>query len=274
MLLERSSRGIVLSIAGAAFRRAVHTRTFLVVLGLSLALLVVELSRIGYLRAAEAAGELEQVAAIRTSGAVGVLGLWFDATLLVGLILGTTAISFEARNGTLESLLAKPIGRLSFLAGHWLGLQVFLLLFLVIGIGSGFSVLALPRLEPGAAFWWGLAQLLARTFVMTSLFVCLGSLLRPVTAGSLALALYALPELVQPWLDDPRLLVRVPAMVGQVLAPAVLPGDPISAGLTRSSLAPIGWLPGLVVLENVLYGLAVLLVCGILFARRDLPPPV
>lgn len=260
-----------IAIAAIAFRRAWHARTLVVVAAGLLLFLIVELSQLGDLRAAESAGEWERVAAIRLSGAATILDLWFGAALLVGLILGTTAVSFEARSGALESILAKPIERRTFLLGEWLGVESFLLLFLAAGAGGSLLILGLPRLDPGPLFWWGGAQILARTFLMTSLFVSLGAVLRPVTAGVTALVLHVLPDLVRPWLDHEVVPLRALALVGHSLAPAAISGDAISAGLTRSSLAPIGWLPGLVVLENMGYGLAVLVVCGAIFARRDVP---
>lgn len=258
-----------LLLAATAFRRALHTRTFLLVLLLALLVLAVEAGRAGYLRSAEEAGELEQVAAIRATGAATVIGLWSDAALLVGLLLGVTAVSSERRAGTLETLLARPLGRTAFLAGQWLGLQLFVLAFLGLGLAAALVALRLPRLDPAPVFWLGLVLLLGRSVLFTSLGVALGAVLRPVAAGGVVLVLLVLPSLAGPWLDHPATAIRWLAVVGHTLAPATLPGDPIAEGLTRAALAPDHALAALVVLENLLYAGCALLAGGALFARRD-----
>ncbi|MGE0480582.1 MAG: ABC transporter permease [Phycisphaerae bacterium] len=75
---------------------------------------------------------------------------------LMGLTLGAAALAGERERGTLETLLAQPIGRREVLAGKFLGLSVAIAGALAAGFGTTAAVLASRGASANVAQFGGL----------------------------------------------------------------------------------------------------------------------
>lgn len=258
-------------IAQISFVLAIRTKVLVVVVIASAVLAGLQLADLGFFEAAKEAGEWQYVARIRASGASDLLQLWSDCTLLVGVILGATTLSSDARRSVLETVLARPIARSTFLLGRWLGIQAFLLAFWLSGVATGLVALGLPRLEPTMDFWFGLGYVLVRIFVGASLGIAFGTFLRPIPASALTLLMLSLSSIGAKLAASTEGLLRLGSLVLHYLGPAELPNDLLTTGLTQASLQPDYRLELLVLAANAVYAAAAFAVGSTAFERRDLP---
>src|SRR5437870_193826 len=77
-------------------------------------------------QAALAAGETEAATSILASAATQCFSLATQTFMIVGLLLGLSAVSTESKQRTIVTVLARPIERWQFVAGKWLGLCLML----------------------------------------------------------------------------------------------------------------------------------------------------
>ncbi len=130
------------------------------------------------------------------------------------------------------------------------------------------------------AFWWHVslspffALALLEMAVMVTFYsgVALGlsSFLPPVLAGCGAFLLAILPGLVSGATRDPRLLHRLPALIGYYFAPAEMPVNLLGASFAKAELHPDTWLYLRVLAENFLYALVIVIVASAIFRRREI----
>ncbi|MEM7351338.1 MAG: ABC transporter permease subunit [Acidobacteriota bacterium] len=259
----------LLLLVRVSFRQALKTRVFwLVFLGAAI-LAGADLANREFFRVATAAGEWERVAEIRVKGASQALELWGSATVLIGLVLGATAIGADRRSGVLELLLTRPIDRRRYLLGRWLGLELFLLVFLSVVFAVSLLALRLPALHPTPVFWLGLAEIVVQVTLVTALGFAFGTVLRPVPAAIWSVLLVSLPSLGASLAARTDGWVHALGAVLYLLGPAEMQENLLRAGLTEDALAPEYGLKILVLIENLLYAAMALALSGVVFRRRD-----
>lgn len=260
---------VIATISRLAFLRALHTRTFFLVLLFTVIAVAVNLhsSVVG------GAGRppVETARAIQITVLTDVVLFWSEAALIMGILLGASAIPGEVQAKILEARLAVTASRTRYVFAQWLGLQAFLLLFVGFGVAATLVVLQPEYFEPTKLFWTGVALKVSQNIVCTALAIGLGSLMRPVAAGVLTFLLAFLSDIVRSWTDYPWEPLRSAALLLSDLAPARLMGEPIVDGLRRLPLDSVGDLGWLVVADNAAYAVIALVICGAVFQRRGYP---
>lgn len=215
------------------------------------------------------AGEQELARQMQGNIVVSTFGLWYAATLAMGMFLGATAVSSEAKTRTIVTVLAKPVDRWRFLVGKWAGIQTFLWLFLAIGMLLVAGLLPVFDVRPSGLFWLGVLGSFVMVTLVSGLALLLGTFTSPVFAGGATLVLGITGSVIVRAVDHPALWVRLPARLVYFLAPARAPGNMMMQGLQVDLLRPEYGLHAAVVVENVLYGLALLALGCIVFTVRE-----
>ncbi len=215
---------------------------------------------------------------------------WIMAlTLVVAAWTASVGVSEEIEGRTALTVLSKPIGRIQFLLGKFLGVvQSVALMYLFLGAVflltvSGKVVYDVREAVLPDASWTdcyaeiagivpGLTLAFFETVVLTSISVAISTRLSMLPNLLICFSIYALgnlaPMLVQAKVNDPYGIVH---FVGQLFA-TVLPvlenfnvQAPISAG-REVPLAYLGW----ALLYCIMYSTVAMLVALVLFEDRDL----
>jgi ABC-type transport system involved in multi-copper enzyme maturation permease subunit len=183
---------MIVAIAGATFREAIRSRSF--VLLLALYAVGVLLSRlVGWI----ASTDIDIVTTDVVFSLQSVMGV------LVAVATGTALVHTEIQQKTLYTVLSRPLPRWHFVLGKFLGLAGALVVGQAAMLAIGLLYLALTGAEVHR--WLLLAGLLTtvEVLVMAAVSLCLTSLSSPLLATVLCLAVYAvghavhgLPELV------------------------------------------------------------------------------
>jgi len=176
---------VIVVIAGATFREAVRSRSFLSLLAIYAA--GVLLSRVvGWISA--------------TDGDVITSNIVFSLQSVIGVLVavatGTALVHSEIRQRTLYTVLTRPLPRWHFVVGKFAGLCCALLLgqAAMLLIGLGYLVATGAEING----WMLLAGLLTAEEVclMAAVGLCLTALSSPLLAAVLSLAIYALGHAV------------------------------------------------------------------------------
>ncbi len=217
------------------------------------------------------------------------LELIMVAALIVAAWTASVGVSEEIEGRTALTVLSKPIGRIQFLLGKFLGVvQAVALMYLFLGVVflitvSGKVVYDVRESVLPDASWAdcyaeiagivpGLTLAFFETVVLTSISVAISTRLSMLPNLLICFSIYALgnlaPMLVQAKMNDPYGIVH---FVGQLFA-TVLPvlenfnvQAPISAG-REVPLAYLGW----ALLYCIMYSTVAMLVALVLFEDRDL----
>jgi ABC-type transport system involved in multi-copper enzyme maturation permease subunit len=220
---------------------------------------------------------------------MGALELIMVLAILVAAWTASVGVSEEIEGRTALTVLSKPIGRIQFLLGKFLGVvQAVSLLYLFLGAVflitvSGKVVYDVRESVLPEASWTdcyaeiagivpGLTLAFFETIVLTSISVAVSTRLPMLPNLLICFSVYALgnlaPLLVQAKVNDPYGIVH---FVGQLMA-TVLPvlenfnvQAPISAG-RDVPLAYLGW----ALIYCLLYSTIAMLVALVLFEDRDL----
>ncbi len=176
---------MVTVIAGATFREAVRSRTFLLLLGIYL--IGVLLSRVvGWISSTD--GNLVTTDLVMSlQSVIGVL---------VAVATGTALVQTEIQQKTLYTVLSRPVERWQFVVGKYLGLAASLAVGQVAMIAIGLTYLWLTGATVQS--WLVVAGLLTivEVLVMAAVSLCWTSLSSPLLAAVLGLATYALGHAV------------------------------------------------------------------------------
>ena len=189
---------MLLIIAGATFREAVRSRTFLLLLVIYT--IGVLLSRIvGWISATDGN--------IVTTDLV--LSLQSVIGVLVAVATGTALVQSEIQQKTLYTVLSRPVERWQFVVGKFLGLSAGLALGQLGMLAIGLAYLWLTGAEVHGWLVLGGLVTIVEVLVMAAVSLCWTALSSPLLAAVLCLATYALghavaslPELInhlQPW---------------------------------------------------------------------------
>ena len=253
-----------------SFQETLHRRVLYLVLILALIVIAAMSSEMLYVRMARQAGETAAIENMARNFFQQLLGIWDFAAFFLALFLGAVAISSELKSKTIVTVLSRPVTRWTYLLGRWLGVLLFLWGFLFVGVLGALLWGAAFNLHYGSLLWLGLADLFVRATFLSGVSVGLSVVLPPVAAGAITFVLTILPMMVKDTMGHPFWYYRIPSFIAYYLAPARMGADLIGDSLTKEMVDPKYFLYGQVMLENLLYTGAVLLIACVIFKRREL----
>jgi ABC-type transport system involved in multi-copper enzyme maturation permease subunit len=251
-------------------------RNKLLIVTLLVALLIIGLMSSSLLMV-QMATEAGEVATAQTQAAVAFFGVIFLMgifTNLVGLVTGATVTRQEIRDGTIFSVLAKPVTRWEYLLGSYLGGVSYLLLIwvMVAAIHVGLVYLMGQELsQPHVLSLLGRATL---SLLLLSLAFCLAQRFSTWVAAVLSVVMFNGDQLVTLIANVFELMkLSFPDGARRALAfpfPATDSLDAVFESLlkTRLESPPVGW----AFLHLVDYSAVMVLLAWWLFRRQDLSP--
>jgi ABC-type transport system involved in multi-copper enzyme maturation permease subunit len=262
--------GKLLAITYAAFQETFRRRVFYVVFLLALLIVLLIGSQMFFLRMARQAGETEMMATIGQDVVKMVIGIWNFAAFFLAFFLGAIGISSEVSAKTIVHVMSRPVQRWIYLLGRWLGILMFLWLFLLIGIAGALIISLWLKVSFAPTLWLAFAQMYVRATFCSGVALGFSVLAPPVLAGALAFLLLILPDVAHSAINDPRLLHRVPALIAYYLGPAQMPVNLSDESFAKAQLHADYFLYLRVLGENLLYAVAVMLLAAFLFHRREI----
>lgn len=117
-----------MAIAFVTFKEALRKKLFFIVGGLTLIYLTIFALIVHYFMLDFERGAMQEVISVFTiiSQIISVLGFYFSSMLvaLLTIVSSMTSISAEVENGTLHSIITKPIKRYEYVLGKYFGLGI------------------------------------------------------------------------------------------------------------------------------------------------------
>lgn len=139
----------------------------------------------------------QAAAFIRANAISGALDSWAMLALAAAIFLGAASVGGEMTNKTISTLLARPIRRWEFLVGHWLGVTLFSLCSLAIGLVLAVGLAWYMGIElDGGRAAIALAQTVAGVMLFAAVGVALGSNTSVALAAAVTVLLVFLPPIV------------------------------------------------------------------------------
>ena len=218
----------------------------------------------------------------RANAIAASLDSWAMLAIAAAIFLGAASVGGEKTHKTIAPILARPVRRWELLVGHWLGVTVFSLCSLAIGLLLALALATYMGISIDTArATMALAQTTGGIILFAAVGVALGSNTSVALAASLTVLLVFLPPLVKTLRADAKPWQHYSGVVLDYVTPpgyashyqgitwADLPRlgnqqaprferPTIDYGEARARLA-----------ANLGYGLAYFLIGSILFARRD-----
>jgi ABC-type transport system involved in multi-copper enzyme maturation permease subunit len=216
------------------------------------------------------AGETTTAANIAGGFVQGILQTWSVAGICLGFCLGAIGLSSEVASKTLVNVLSRPVGRATYLIGRWIGILVFLSVFQLAGIVLALVIASIFDVQFAPTLWLGFAQMFVDAAFFSGVSLGLSVVLPPVLAGAGTVILSALPSTVESAIEHPRWILRLLTTAAYYISPAVMPGDLIAESFSRELLSPDYALYFRVLVENLLYAIAVFILACAVFARREI----
>ena len=163
---------------------------------------------------------LPVAAFIRANAISGALDTWAVLALAAAIFLGAASVSGEMTNKTISTVLARPIHRWQFLVGHWLGVALFSLCSLAIGLvlAVGLSWYMGIEIDRGRAAM-ALAQTMGGIMLFAAVGVGLGSNTSVALAAALTVLLVFLPPIVTILAADTKPSQHYPGVVSDYMTP-------------------------------------------------------
>jgi ABC-type Na+ efflux pump permease subunit len=157
---------------------------------------------------------------LRANAISGALDSWAMLALAAAIFLGAASVGGEMTNKTISTVLARPIRRWEFLVGHWLGVTLFSLSSLAIGLvlGVGLSWYYGIEIDRGRAAI-ALAQTVGGIMLFAAIGVGLGSNTSVAFAAAFSVLLVFLPPIVTILSNDTRPWQHYPGVVLDYLTP-------------------------------------------------------
>ena len=221
---------------------------------------------------------------VRANAISSALDTWAMLALAAAIFLGSASVAGEMSNKTISTVLARPIRRWEFVVGHWLGVTLFSVVSLVIGLvlAVGLSWYMGIEIDRGRAAM-ALAQTLGGIMLYAAIGVGLGANVSVALAAAVSVLLVFLAPIVPILVADERPWQHYP---GVVLDYATPPGytshyegiswaEPPVAANPRAAPRPrprpaIDYEAARTRLfTNVAYGAAYFLAACVFFTRRD-----
>jgi ABC-type transport system involved in multi-copper enzyme maturation permease subunit len=157
---------------------------------------------------------------LRANAISGALDSWAMLALAAAIFLGAASVGGEMTNKTISTVLARPIRRWEFLVGHWLGVTLFSLVSLAIGlvIGVGLSWYFGIEIDRGRAAI-ALAQTVGGIMLFAGLGVGLGANASVALAAGVTVLMIFLAPVVTILVNDARPWQHYPGVVLDYLTP-------------------------------------------------------
>jgi ABC-type transport system involved in multi-copper enzyme maturation permease subunit len=260
----------LLAITFTAFQETLRRRVFYLVLLLALLVIVTIGSEMFYMRMARQAGEAEMIVQIGNYFMSTVIGVWDFAALFLAFFLGAIAVPSEISARTIVHVMSRPVKRWVYLLGRWLGILIFLWLFLSIGIVGALAISLWQHVAFAPTLWLAFAEMYVRATLYSGLALGLSVVTPPMLAGVLAFLLSLLPNIVGGLIKHPRPWYRIPALIGYYVGPARMPVNLVEESFAKDRLHADYSLYVRVLGENIFYVIAVLMVATFFFRRREL----
>jgi hypothetical protein len=171
---------------------------------------------------------------MRANAVSGSLDVWALACLAAAMFLGAIVVTGDMTTRTAATVLARPIHRWEFLVGKWIGVTVFVLFTLAIGVVLGFGIARYLGIDVDtAALRAALAQTAVAIVVYSGFAVVFGAFGSAGVAVGLTLMLALLPRLADTLLEDPASKYRA---LGQAV-------DYATPDTYRSHYNAVTWAP-------------------------------
>jgi Cu-processing system permease protein len=288
-----------LVIARLTFREALRRKALYGAIALTLAFLALYAWGTGYIVGELNAGLKGGLARLAAQTGVDVKLLAIGEVLLAGLyavsniagllaiFMASGTISQEVEQGTLQSILAKPVSRTQVVAGKWLGGSAMLAAYVAT---TGVVAAAIVYWRAGylpAQLPLGLLLLALKTMLLYSVTMVGSSLVPAITTGIVMLIVYVVAN-VTGMIEQVGVAIGSETMVRiGVIASLIIPSDalwkmgaavvqppnPLPAMGLQMSLGPFGvvnppsvWMG----VYAVVYTLGALALAAFIFSRRDL----
>ncbi|MDZ7714840.1 MAG: ABC transporter permease subunit [Balneolaceae bacterium] len=199
-----------------------------------------------------------------------ILQLWGLFTILFAIIYSAIAMYSEKKNRSIVSILAKPIARWEFLLGKWLGVLLFFLAFLLIGILAVLVFMIIWDISFTALFWTGIMYRISEMVVFSGLAFMLSQFINMILGGGISFVFWAFGTQFQNLIDSSYWYVDWIGTIGYYLGPAQITDRIIKDGILNNVLNPDFALYWSVIGENILYAVVVFYIGAVLFTRKDI----
>lgn len=146
-----------------------------------------------------ALGQLSFQEQQRISLDFGFMGIHLSA-VIISIFLGSTLVSREIEKQTILTLLSRPLTRLQFLLGKFLGLAAINALVLTALSAILFLTALFVGYSPNGLFLVALFGILLETLILLAITMCFGVYTRPVLAVVYTIGFF----LIGHWLNDLR----------------------------------------------------------------------
>lgn len=217
-----------------------------------------------------ALGQLSYSEQARISVNFGLVGIHLSA-LVLSIFVGSTLVSREMEKQTVLTLLARPITRIQFLWGKFLGLSL-VILTVMLGLSAILSIVMLLLNFPiNTTFFICLLGIVAESWIMLGFTMLFGMISRPLLTVCCSVGLF----LIGHWLKDlDYFSVRSNSEAFKALSWAISFVLPNLERLNWKSSVTYGDLIPLNVLGSAMgYAICWILilvsVAGLLFRRKD-----
>lgn len=232
-------------------------------------------------------GRPEVIAFFRANAISGALDTWAMLALAAAVFLGAASVGGELTHKTISTVLARPIRRWEFLVGHWLGVTLFSVCSLAIGVvlAAGLSRYMGIEIDRGRTAI-ALAQTVGGAMLFSAVGVGLGSNVSVALAASVTVLLIFLAPLVPVLVADKKPLQHYSGVVLDYITP---PGytshyqgiawaePPPAAENPRAAVARMFERPVVDyaaarkrLFANIGYGTAYFVIGCLFFTRRDI----
>lgn len=266
---------ILLAIIGNALKRLSRSKLLIVSVVASVVILALTSSSLIALNLAREHGNAEEIRQASAALFIGVLSLMGFFASLVALFNGVTVTQQEIRDGTIFSVLSKPVTRSEYLFGSYCASVVYLLFVWVIFVAVCIGMMLLARQHLERLHGTIILGRIALSATMLSIAFCLAQRFSPWIAGVLAVFAYNGESLVSAAAGIARLLhLSFPLWLGQTLAwpfPATVSLDRLAISFISSPLSTpqVGW----TFLHLIDYSAVMVVIAWLLFRRMELSQP-
>jgi hypothetical protein len=157
---------------------------------------------------------------IRANAISSALDSWALLALAAAIFLGAASVGGEMTHKTISTVLARPIRRWEFLVGHWLGVTLFSLCSLAIGLvlAAGLSWYLGIEIDRGRAAI-ALAQTMGAVMLFAAIGVGIGSNTSTALAAGVTVLLIFLPPVVSILVADQKPWQHYPGVVLDFVTP-------------------------------------------------------
>lgn len=251
-------------------RQIARTKVFYLVIAVAALVLSTAVGSRGLIGLFEGAGDAASAYRVKAHALMTAVSIWSFFAYAMGLYFGSCAVSWDVDTRTILTVLSKPVERWEYLLGKWLGLTLFLFLYLLAGLAPAVALGRFAGVDIPAPFLVALAAVFVHTFWLGGVSLGLSALHPPLAAGLAAFGLTLVPDMLRRHMDHSDTLMRLAANLAHFVGPADAHSNRLldSVARTPESFDPSIHL--LAMAENILYAVAVFLICSRLFSRRDI----